>query len=195
MTTPLVQKFPRPPHWVARNLEQLRGAAAKNGDSLVPGKIQRPWDPAGCRRAEREKLWPWLDEVAAWINHEYVWQPAGAIPACWPAHPALVHELALLACQWVVAVNATTPQLMDEWHRLALPSFTNRLTTRLGTGCPPGRHTGWPARSRHVEFADAAGRREQLFAADLQSATDDEPASAPSLDRPKLHLHLGGADL
>lgn len=197
MTVPLVQPFPDPPRWVARNLEQLRGAAATNGDTLVSGTIHRPWDPAGCLPQQRKELWPWLDEVAMWINHEYVWQPAGAIPACWPAHPALVHELAVLACQRVVAVTATTPQLIDEWHRLALPTFTTRLITRLGTGCPPGRHTAWPGRSRHVEFADAeaAARRARLFAADLESATEDDPSAAGIPVRPRLHLYLGGADL
>jgi hypothetical protein len=51
------------------------------------------------------------------------------------------------------------------------------MTDRLGIGCPPGRHTDWPARSRHTEYASpvAADARSQLFEADAGAAGSTPP--------------------
>ena len=46
----------------------------------------------------RAEAWDWLDAVVCWFNAEYVWDPTlGVIPACWPRHPHLVHEIAVIA--------------------------------------------------------------------------------------------------
>jgi hypothetical protein len=77
---------PRP---VARN------RSARSG---MPGCCPRPWEPASCRPPQlRKQLWLWLEAVVAWLVTECVWEVADAIPACWPQHPHLVHEISVLA--------------------------------------------------------------------------------------------------
>ncbi len=61
------------------------------------GTPERPWDPPSCSPAVREQVWQWLDAVAGWVNHEYAWGVERLVPACWPAHPHIAHELAVLA--------------------------------------------------------------------------------------------------
>lgn len=176
-TTELVRPFPKPPTAVAKALEQLHQA---NAMGLEPTglRLARPWDIASCPPHLRRELWPWLDSVAAWLNHAYGWQTTHTIPACWPAHPHLVHELAVLACLRVAAGDATAPQAMEEWHRYALPGFTQRMTERLGAGCPPGRHVDWPARTWTAEHAgpQAIERRHRLF--------DDDTGPLPATPGP-----------
>ena len=169
MTAPqLVPPFPVPPRAVRTALEHLR--QAEDG-GLEPAGLQlldRPWDPAGCSPHVRAQLWPWLDDVAAWLNHTYAWQTACAIPSCWPAHPDLVSELAVLACLRVAAADSIAPHALEEWHRYALPGFHARMGERLGIGCTPGRHTDWPARSWSAEYDSprAAEARRALFDGD-----------------------------
>ena len=63
----------------------------------------------------------WLDDVVIWLNHEYVWDVVAMIPACWPKHPHLVHEIAVLADLRRRAGHALTGDALEEWHRYALP--------------------------------------------------------------------------
>ena len=68
-------------------------------DLRALAQLPRPWDPATCTGRLREELWAWLDQVAIWINEQHLWNVARpGIPECWPAHPHLVHDLAVLAC-------------------------------------------------------------------------------------------------
>lgn len=65
-----------------------------------PSLLPKPWDPPTCVDPQlRGELWAWLDAVVAWFNHEYVWDPASMVPPCWPHHPHLIHEIAVLADQ------------------------------------------------------------------------------------------------
>lgn len=166
--TQLAVPFPKPPHEVRRALEQLRLAEDAGLEPTGLPLLDRPWDPATCSPSVRQQLWPWLDDVAAWLNHTYAWQTSHAIPSCWPTHPHLVQELAVLACLRITAA-ALTPHGLEEWHRYALPTFHARMSERLGTGCPPGRHTDWPARSRAADYNSpkATEARRALFARDL----------------------------
>ncbi|WP_197275230.1 hypothetical protein [Luteipulveratus halotolerans] len=162
---------------------------AANGDAeqvkaLGPlNMLPRPWDPPTCRRPElREQLWEWLEEVVNWLNREYVWDVAGMIPTCWPSHPHLVHEIAVLADQRRRAGLALNSDAMEEWHRYALPAFTDRLRNRAKDHCEDGHQT-WPGRSRYArQMSDqSAHTREQVYAADvLTTATvrKPEPAAA-----------------
>lgn len=165
----LVRAFPPPPRWVRHALEQLRQAESAGIEPAGLQLLDRPWDPATCSPHVRRELWPWLDDVAAWLNRTYAWQTAHAIPSCWPAHPHLVLELAVLACLRVAAADATGPHALEEWHRYALPGFGQRMSERLGIGCPPGRHVDWPARSWDVEFtsSSAVDARHRMFEADI----------------------------
>ncbi|SFP63356.1 hypothetical protein SAMN05660464_3777 [Geodermatophilus dictyosporus] len=166
--TELVVPFPAPPRSVRTALEHLRQAEDAGLEPAGLPLLDRPWDPAGCAPHLRAQLWPWLDDVAGWLNATYAWQTTHSIPACWAAHPHLVAELAVLACLRLVAGEAATPHALEEWHRYALPAFHTRMAERLGIGCPPGRHLDWPARSWAAAYdsAEAAQARRDLFDGD-----------------------------
>jgi hypothetical protein len=172
----LAQPFPMPTG------PELQGAyndlyLAANGDDATkqrignPKDLPRPWDPPTCTSQElRTELWAWLDAVVTWVNHEYVWDlgAGGLIPACWPLHPHLVHEVAVLADQRRRAGIDTTSASLEEWHRYSLTAFTERLRTRTKTLCDD-EHKPWPARSRYIRFlADAAAEvRAEAYKADV----------------------------
>ena len=169
-------EFPVPDRLVRHAFAQLRVAksgtlaakAAELGD-VKPADLPLPWDPPSCSATLRARVWVWLDRVSAWINHEYSWQFDRMIPSCWPAHPHIAHELAVVACLRYDAGCALSPDALEDWHRYALPGFLDRMAGRLGSnGCPPGRHTDWPGRSRHQDFESASAdqRRWDAFAAD-----------------------------
>ncbi|SDO16295.1 hypothetical protein [Geodermatophilus sp. DSM 45219] len=177
----LAVRFPPPPREIRRAFEQLRQAEDAGLEPAGLRLLDRPWDPATCSAPVRTRLWPWLDDVAAWLNHSYAWQTTQAIPSCWPAHPHLVHELAVLACLRAIAGDAAAPHALEEWHRYALPAFHARLAERLGIGCPPGRHTDWPSRSWAAEYdsPQATATRRALFDRDLGATrTGHRPEAA-----------------
>jgi hypothetical protein len=83
------------------------------------------------------------------------------IPVCWPQHPHLVHEIAVLADQRRRAGHALTSDALEEWHRYNLPAFTERMKSRLRNHCEDG-HQPWPAKAAtpgtRPRSADAPGR-------------------------------------
>jgi len=112
----------------------------------------RPWDPPSCSDPSLEhQLCEWLHAVVAWHNHEYVWDANTAIPNCWPDHPHLVHELAVLADQRYQAQCAFSSDLLEDWHRYSLPAFIERMHARLKDHCGEG-HQPWPARARYARY-------------------------------------------
>ena len=132
-------------------------------------ELPRPWDPAACTGPLREEIWHWLDRVAIWINTQHLWNVASpGIPECWPAHPHLVNDLAVLACARYYTRYAS-PGPLDAWHRYDLPMFLDRLEHRLGEGCPPGRHSPRPRedRDRRLLGEDHRRRQESVFRGDL----------------------------
>ena len=175
---------------------------ASHGDDATrqligdPALLPRPWDPPTCHKPRlRQELWQWLDAVATWFNTEYVWDPtAGMIPPCWPQHPHLVHELAVLADQRRRAGIDTTSNTLEEWHRYTVPAFLERLRQRTRSHCEE-LHQPWPARTRHSRgvSATATAERRRSFEADLASdrpshrdlvspwSLDDESGSAIDL--------------
>jgi hypothetical protein len=165
--------FPEPPVLVLEAFRQLSVARFGSDEQQAqvgdPDRLPRPWDPPTCPPTLRRALWPWLDSVAAWVNHEYAWQPErSTVPACWPAHPHIVHELAVLACLRQVAGLELTPDRLEDWHRYALPTFLDRMALRLGTGCRPGHHAEWPSAGRCRDFGGemAATSRRRAFRED-----------------------------
>src|SRR5690349_13193934 len=98
---PIVQPFPAPTRLVDRAYAKLRVLAGGTDDQIRDlgplERLERPWDPTRCGPATRQQLWDWLDDVAAWVNHEYGWGVERLIPSCWPHHPHIAHELAVLA--------------------------------------------------------------------------------------------------
>ena len=198
MSRLLAQPFPLPDTPKLRAAyEDLNGAA--NGDATTkirigdPAVLPRPWDPPSCTDPTlREELWHWLDKVVDWFNTEYVWDHTGGaiIPACWPLHPHLVHEIASLADQRRRAGVDLTSNSLEEWHRYTVPDFTERLKQRTRTLCDE-EHKPWPARSRHNRTMSPAAKRQRqaAFASDVEEldqnvAELEEALAGP----PRLHL-------
>lgn len=170
---PLVLAFPQPGMRVENAYRELGIAlyGTEKEKRLLgnPRHLPRPWDPPSCRDPLlRAELWEWLDQVVTWLNHEYVWDTTALIPACWPRHPHLVHEIAVLTDQRRNAGHALTSDPLEDWHRYALPTFTERMRQRLATHCDDRDHQPWPAHSRHTRHTaeQAAGARTRVFAAD-----------------------------
>jgi hypothetical protein len=187
----LAQPFPAPGQLVALAYRELDLAANGNAEHIrALGDVRllpRPWDPATCRTPQlREQLWAWLEAVVAWLVSEYVWDVADAIPACWPEHPHLVHEVAVVADQRRRAGHAFTSDALEEWHRYNLPAFTERMKARLRNHCEDG-HQPWPANGRYTRYTAETSRRarEDRYAADVGAAT---PADGMRQRRPRLGL-------
>ena len=159
--------------------------------------LPRPWDPPSCPPALRGQVWAWLDQVAGWINHEYIWMPDRFIPSCWPAHQHVAHELAGVADLRRAAGIALTGDALEQWHLYTLPGFLDRTASRLGTSCGPAKHDDWPAAGRHREFGceRAIGARVGLFNRDTVPHVDPDldPASdpPPSQSPPRLVIVSG----
>jgi hypothetical protein len=170
----ITRRFPHPTPLLEHAFADLQIARtgddqARTGLGPLSG-LARPWDPPSCPPLLRAELWAWLDRVVGWLNHDYSWQAERVIPACWPAHPHLVHELAVLACLRLSAGHALTAEAMEDWHRYALPGFYDRMHTRLGgSPCQPGSHKPWPGAGRATDYAsaDAVTKRSAVFEADV----------------------------
>jgi hypothetical protein len=121
-----------------------------------------------------------LEAVVSWLNHEHVWDVADVIPTCWPQHPHLVHEIAVLADQRRRAGQALTSDRLDGWHLHSLPSFTERMRSRLRNRCQED-HQSWPAKGRYTRHIGEASRRRRMdaYAADGRAvkSTDDQDQS------------------
>jgi hypothetical protein len=121
--------------------------------------LPRPWEPAtGRTRSCGGSCGCWLDAVVDWLLTEYVWEATDTIPACWPQHPHLVHQLAVLADQRRRAGHAFTSDALEERHRYNLPAFTERMKSRLRNQCEDG-HQAWPAKGRNTRYAAESSRR------------------------------------
>jgi hypothetical protein len=161
---PMAVPFPEPGRIVRAAMEALQFAAMNppesEGDLRRLASLPRPWDPATCTGRLREEVWAWLDEVAAWINQQHLWNVTHlGVPECWPAHPHLVHDLAVVASGRFYASYAVTPAALEEWHRYALPMFLDRVRERLGGGCQPGEHIATPRVERNRLHTAPAMRR------------------------------------
>lgn len=186
---PLVRGFPAPGRQLAHAFHELHVAAegseeAKKrlGDSTV---LPRPWDPGSCVYPSlRQELWTWLDEVVTWFNAEYAWDTTSVIPGCWPHHPHLVHEVAVLADQRRLAGMAHASDALENWHRINVPGFLDRMRARLKSQCEE-HHQPWPARARHVrQTSDAAWQeRQAIFRGDISAV---EAERRPAQNRPQL---------
>ena len=141
-----------------------------------PRLLARPWDPATCFDPQlRAEIWRWLEQVVTWLNHEYVWDADAMIPSCWPRHPHLVHELAVLADLRRRAGLALTADSLEEWHRYALPAFSDRMRQRLGQHCQDGGHLAWPGLGRHTRHVadEPCGGRAATYLSDIGTLVRD----------------------
>ena len=186
----LVQPFPAPGRLVALAYRELDRAASSPEQILALGDarlLPRPWEPASCRTPQlRQQLWLWLDAVVDWLITEYVWEATDTIPACWPQHPHLVHEIAVLADQRRRTGYAFTSDALEEWHRRSLPAL--HRTDEVAAAEPlRGRSPTWPAKGRCTRYAAEINRRtrDDQYAADVGSL---RPTEAWSRRRPRLGL-------
>ena len=190
--------FPPPGPLVRHAYGELDLArAGTDAQKRALGKLSvlpRPWDPPSCPPALRTQVWAWLDRVAGWINHEYIWVPEGFIPSCWPAHPHIAHELAVIADLRRTAGYAFTGDALEDWHRYTLPAFLDRAGSRMGTCCGPAKHDDWPAAGRHREFRSerATQNRTELFTRDGAPTLDPDTMASSVLTAPPLVLINGG---
>lgn len=167
--------FPRPGLLVQGAYRELQIAQYGSDEERAAlgriEKLDRPWQPFTCQPAVRRQLWQWLDEVARWINHEYGWGVDRLIPPCWPGHPHLTHELAVLADQRRTAGLEPVSDPLEEWHRYTLPFFLDRMVSRLGGRCIT-KHDDWPAAPRHLAYDNDQNRaqRQAWFDDDLTAA-------------------------
>lgn len=187
----MIRPFPEPGRGLTQAYRELY--LASNGtpeQRKALGNLRmlpRPWDPASITHPQlRRELWTWLDEVVTWLNIEYVWDVPGTIPSCWPQHPHIVHELAVLADQRRRAGLGFSSDALEEWHRYALPAFAERLRTRTRNHCEEG-HQEWPARGRFLRhLADqAVQQRHQTY--DRDEATLPRPLGR---DQPPSRLRV-----
>jgi hypothetical protein len=175
--------FPAPPAEVVEELDRAarlsRVEAPERTESLELGLLQRPWDPPSCRPELRVLIYRWLDDVVGWLNEEYVWRTHRVVPPCWPEHPHIVHELAVVAVLRREAGDALSPAPLEEWHRFTLPQFLERIAARVGeTGCPPERHQERPGVARDLAYATPAAvlRRQNRI---KQDSAAQAPLDAP----------------
>lgn len=189
----LAQGFPtagRRVEHAYRELDKaLDGSDAEKKALGNPRVLARPWDPPSCVDPDlRTELWHWLDQVVTWLNHEYVWDVATMIPTCWPKHPHLVHEVAVLADLRRRAGHALTGELLEEWHRYALPAFVERMRHRIKSHCEDKDHQLWPAQGRHTRHTadEASSQRDKAFRGDV-ATLEVAPVPTP-LNGPRLQL-------
>ena len=190
---PAIDAFPRPGRAVEyayRELDTaLHGSEQEKKNLGNHAFLARPWDPPTCLDPQlRAEVWHWLDRVVTWVNHEYVWDVAGMIPSCWPRHPHLVHEIAVLADLRRSAGLALTGQALEEWQRYSLPAFVERMRQRTKSHCEDHGHQPWPAQGRHTRHLaqGSVDERVSVFQRDL-----DTLATEPDLPQPESpHLRL-----
>lgn len=182
---PIVRAFPEPGKGIQQAYRELdladTGTDAQRkalGDlNLLP----RPWDPASLTQPQlRLEVWAWLEAVTTWLNLEYVWDVSAMIPPCWPQHPHLVHEIAVIADQRRRAGRALTSDALEEWHRYALPSFIDRMKGRSRNHCEEG-HQDWPAKGRFARHVsdEQANERRRAFNADQQTQRASRASQQP----------------
>lgn len=181
---PMVEPFPEPSGRIRTAMDALQLAATYQPE--IEDEVQelaampRPWDPATCPGPLREEIWHWLDRVAIWINTQHLWNvDSPGIPECWPAHPHLVNDLAVLAAARYYTRYAMHPGPLGDWHRYNLPTFLERLEHRLGDGCQPRMHTPRPRQERDHVHTDPGARaqRWQRYQEDLDGTAPPAPDS------------------
>lgn len=194
---PIVLPFPTPGARVALAYKELNTAidgTKEQKSALGPiSELPRPWDPETCHEPDlRDEVWTWLEDVVTWLNHQYAWDVGPLIPSCWPLHPHIVHEVAVVADQRRRAKQGATSDRLEEWHRYCLPTFVDRMRGRLKDHCSDG-HKACPSRGRHTRHTSEEGlhERENVYAADLDALTHTpRPSSRRTARAPSMRLGI-----
>lgn len=194
MTGALVQRFPTVGPRMSQAFHDLfRAETAKRAEEVADlgplDLLPRPWDVSTIPDPDlRTEVWEWLDAVVAWLNTAYVWDTSDLIPACWPQHPHLVHELGVVAEQRRRAGLAFTSDPLEDWHRFCLPSFIDRMRARYRGYCDDGHRPapGVPRLIRYSASAAGDGRR-ALYEADVAVTTSSKP-NVDAVERPRFRV-------
>ncbi|MGQ4495494.1 hypothetical protein ACUH95_00555 [Dermabacteraceae bacterium P13101] len=110
-------------------------------DSVDEDKIPRDWISRHQNPADWEELAVWVD----WLNDNYSMPDEMRVPACWPAHPGLVHVLAGLRSSWrnsVLADMASKERqnAMAAFHDYHLFPFFARMQQKQMFRCNANGH-------------------------------------------------------
>jgi hypothetical protein len=142
LTRAAITPWPELPEELSVLLDEIEGEAETGG------RHPRPWDVAGLKPKLAEMVWSWLPDAVAWINDHHAWQPEVVIPPCWPQHPDLVLELAVLAFSREAAVRTTVPRELKVWHD-DLREFQTHMRESAGEiplrDCRRGEHVERPS--------------------------------------------------
>lgn len=93
-------------------------------------------------RDEAKAEWAQLGQWVHWLVNRYQ-LTMSQVPACWPAHGALVEELSALRTAWVASYEADTrsPIAGIEWHQQFdhCRSRMTQWTKAVAGGCDGGK--------------------------------------------------------
>lgn len=135
-------------------------------DLYVVSGLEIPWNWASLTLPQARELRDLLDTfVHHHYNPVYAVKVGELIPACWPLHPGLAHELPAFYAQWVYVHQSglADAEKAMHWHDRWLPGFRTRLPGWLGSSdavrCNPtvGHRANWNEAADKV--ADAAKPR------------------------------------
>ncbi|MBO3146358.1 hypothetical protein GZ176_11760 [Dermatophilus congolensis] len=120
------------------NSAQNASAANSAGDE---GQFSaEPWATTATSH-DWEELVRWVD----WLRSTYDVIEGRAVPACWPAHPGLVEELAALREAWAHACKQRAlegdGQALAHWHERYLTPLFSRINTYRIKSCDDYQHT------------------------------------------------------
>jgi hypothetical protein len=127
-------------------LLELYNAPADADQSRRP-----PWTWPMLTRAEREALARMVTAFVYSYNRVYAVADTELIPPCWPQHPGLATELAVLMWHWyAVHVDPkATVQAASEYYLRHIPGFRPRVEKLLGISPGECRRSDHPASWRN----------------------------------------------
>jgi len=106
-----------------------------------------PWSWSVLTEAEAAELEAVVTSFVESYNEIHATAPRHVIPPCWPRHPGLAVETAVLAWTWYASHidPAATAHQAAEYYERYLPGFRSRLDDMLGRSpmeCRQGSHPG-----------------------------------------------------
>lgn len=111
----------------------------------VHAGANNPWSWDSVTDAVRADLIERLPVFVADYNRLYVTKPSQLVPRCWPLHPALAREVAVLYATWLASFHEDTGAAHNGayWFDRWLPGFQGRIQDWLGKepdACRAGQH-------------------------------------------------------
>lgn len=147
---------------------------------------------ASLTLSQARELRELLDNFVVHYNATYAVEQAEVIPACWPLHPGLAHELAALYALHVHLFQSglSGPDGAAGWFERWLPRFQERMPHWLGVAsarCNPnvGHREEWsPVVREKLLPASFVGMDRREFDDAVEDALYNYTRSAAHLDKP-----------